>query len=91
MCLTGRVPAVLEPVFGATLCALTKKDGGIRLIAVSVTLRQLVAKAVCRAVMAKMAATFLPVQIGFGVPRATEAALTLYERTWHVFNPAKVF
>jgi hypothetical protein len=33
-----------------------------------------VAKATCKAVTAKMAASFLPVQVGFGVPRATEAA-----------------
>jgi len=31
ICLCGRVPAVVRPVFcGASLCALSKKDGGIR-------------------------------------------------------------
>jgi hypothetical protein len=75
LCLTGRVPAVIQPVFcGASLCALNKKDGGIRPIAVGSSLRRLVAKAACKAVMTKMAARFLPVQLGFGVPRATEAA-----------------
>ena len=75
LCLTGRVPAVIQPVFcGASLCALNKKDGGIRPIAVGSTLRRLIAKAACKAVTAKMAARFLPVQVGFGVPRATEAA-----------------
>ena len=30
ICLTGRVPSAVRPVFcGASLCALTKKDGGI--------------------------------------------------------------
>jgi hypothetical protein len=75
LCLTGRVPAIIQPVFcGAALCALNKKDGGIRPIAVGSTLRRLIAKAACKAVTAKMAEQFLPVQIGFGIPRATEAA-----------------
>ena len=34
----------------------------------------MVAKAACKAVTAKMAVRFLPVQVGFGVPQATEAA-----------------
>jgi hypothetical protein len=76
LCLSGRVPAVVQPVFcGATLCALNKKDGGIRPIAVGNTLRRMISKAACKAVTAKMAAYFIPVQIGFGVPRATEAAV----------------
>jgi hypothetical protein len=75
LCLAGRVPAVIQPVFcGAALCALNKKDGGIRPIAVGSSLRRLVAKAACKAVTSKMSSRFLPVQIGFGVPRATESA-----------------
>jgi hypothetical protein len=75
MCLRGRVPVVIQPVFcGASLCALNKKGGGLRPIAVGNTLRRLVSKTACRAVTAKMAMHFLPVQLGFGVPRATEAA-----------------
>lgn len=75
LCLAGRVPAAIQPVFcGASLCALNKKGGGIRPIAVGNTLRRLVAKAACKAVMVKMAAKFMPVQLGFGVPHATEAA-----------------
>ena len=76
LCLTGHVPAVIQPTFcGASLCALNKKDGGIRPIAVGSTMRRLVAKAACKAVMSKITAHFLPVQLGFGVPRATEAAV----------------
>ena len=46
LCLTGRVPADIQPIFcGASLCALNKKDGGIRPIAVGSTLRRLVSKA----------------------------------------------
>jgi len=76
MCLSGRVPAAVQPVFcGASLCALNKKDGGIRPIAVGNTFRRLVAKSACKAVMGKLTARFMPVQLGFGVPRATEAAV----------------
>ena len=40
LCLSGHVPAVIQPVFcGAALCALNKKDGGIRPIAVGSSLR----------------------------------------------------
>ena len=75
LCLTGRVPAVIQPVFcGAALCALNKKEGGIRPIAVGCTLRRMIAKAACKAVSAKMVPNLQPVQIGFGIPRATEAA-----------------
>ena len=67
LCLTGHVPADLQPVFcGASLCALNKKDGGIRPIPVGRTLRRLVAKAACKVVTTKMATQFLPVQLGFG-------------------------
>ena len=76
LCLAGRVPAEIQPVFcGASLCALNKKDGGIRPIAVGSTLRRLIAKTACKAVTVKMAERFLPVQLGFGVPRATESAV----------------
>ena len=76
LCLAGRVPAEIHPVFcGASLCTLNKKDGGIRPIAVGSTLRRLIAKTACKAVTVKMADRFLPVQLGFGVPRATESAV----------------
>ena len=89
LCLTGRVPVVIQPVFcGAALCALTKKNGGIRPIAVGSSLRRLIAKAGCKAVTAKMAARFLPVQIGFGVRCATEAAAHASRSTSRVFSRA---
>ena len=75
ICLIGRVPDVIQPVLcGASLCALNKKDGGVRPIAIGFTLRRLVCKAACKAVMSRMASRFQPVQVGFGVPGATEAA-----------------
>jgi hypothetical protein len=55
---------VNQPVFcGASLCALSKKDGEIRPIAVGETLRRLVAKAACKVVKSKMSEKFAPVQI----------------------------
>mgnify|MGYP003530166697 FL=1 len=76
LCLAGRVPTAVRPVFcGASLCALSKKDGGIRPIAVGCTLRRLVAKAACRAVKSKMAALLAPVQLGFGIKHGIEAAV----------------
>ena len=53
---------------------LNNKDGGIRPIAAGSSLRRLVAKAACKAVTSKTSSRFFPVQIGFGVPQAAEAA-----------------
>ena len=63
------------PVFGgASLCALSKKDGGIRPIAVGCTLRRLVAKAACSAVRDRVTESLAPLQLGFGVKQGAEAA-----------------
>jgi len=41
LCLAGKIPPFIQPVFcGASLCALNKKDGGLRPIAVGTTLRR---------------------------------------------------
>jgi len=75
ICLCGRVLAVVRPVFGgASLCALSKKDTGIRPIAVGYTLRRLVAKAACSVVRDRVAEQLAPLQLGFGVKQDTEAA-----------------
>ena len=75
LCLSGKVPLSIRPIFcGASLCALNKKDGGIRPIAVGCTLRRLVAKAASKLVQEKMASKMAPVQLGFGVKHGTEAA-----------------
>ena len=74
MCLKGNVPVDIQPVFcGASLCALAKKDGGIRLIAVGSTLRRLISRAACKKVSKKMATEFSPIQLGFGIARASES------------------
>ena len=47
--LAGKAPVWLRPYFfGASLFAFAKKDGGLRPIAVGLTLRRLVAKVACR-------------------------------------------
>jgi len=75
LCLSGKVPHFIRPIFcGASLCALNKKDGGIRPIAVGCTLRRLVAKTASKVVQEKMAAKMAPIQLGFGVKHGTEAA-----------------
>jgi len=75
LCLSGNVPIVVRPVFfGASLCALTRKGGGVRPIAVGLTLRRLIAKAACRVVKDKVVSNLLPNQLGFGVQQGAEAA-----------------
>jgi hypothetical protein len=75
MCLAGRVPAAVRPVFfGASLCALAKKGGGVRPIAVGSVLRRLVAKAACRVVRDTLAVKLAPHQLGFGIQQGAEAA-----------------
>lgn len=71
----GGVPAIIRPLFcGASLFALTKKDGGIRPIAVGCTLRRLAAKVAARLVSSDAASILMPHQIGVGVKLGAEAA-----------------
>ena len=49
--LDGSIPEIIRPIFyGASLCALNKKDGGIRPIAVGLCFRRLVAKIICSSI-----------------------------------------
>lgn len=74
--LAGKVCAeIAEYFYGATLCALTKIDGGIRPIAVDNTFRRLAAKLGCNSVRDYISNLFKPVQIGFGVKGGCEAIL----------------
>jgi len=56
------------------MCALAKKGGGVRPIAVGSTLRRLVAKAACCSVRESVVAKLAPSQLGFGVQLGAEAA-----------------
>ena len=75
MCLSGQVPPAIRPIlYGASLCALTKKGGGVRPIAVGSTFRRLVAKAACRTVKEEVVVKLAPAQLGFGILQGAEAA-----------------
>lgn len=74
--LSGQLnPEVCSYIYGASLCALSKKDGGIRPIAIGSAFRRLTAKLGCRAVREEMAAYLQPCQLGFGTRLGCEAAI----------------
>ena len=68
--LSGNVPLAVQPFFfGATLIPLQKKEGGVRPIAVSQTLRRVVAKCIGLHVIHSVGSS-----LGCGVPLGCEAA-----------------
>ena len=72
--LAGKTPEWARAFFfGASLFAFNKNDGGIRPIAVGLTLRRLAAKIACRAVSNQCADFLKPRQVGVGVKRGAEA------------------
>ena len=74
--LRGEVPeATRQRLYGATLMPLSKKDGGIRPIAVGNTIRRLVGKVVSRRVTDLMGQHLRPRQLGFGTKGGAEAAV----------------
>ena len=74
--ISGRVHERIRPLFyGASLCALAKKDGGIRPIAVGNALRRLATKVVLRPVTTELRDQLQPTQLGVGTPTGCEAAL----------------
>ena len=73
--LRGEVPEFARPMFyGASLCALMKKDGGIRPIAVGCTLRRLATKVGARPLSSEIGDHLRPVQLGFSTKGGCEAA-----------------
>ena len=74
--LAGGVPAEIRPIFfGASLCALRKKDGGVRPIAIGNTLRRLISKVAVRGCSERCSNLLRPNQLGFGVRMGAEAAI----------------
>ncbi|XP_055352279.1 uncharacterized protein LOC129598413 [Paramacrobiotus metropolitanus] len=72
----GKVPEEVRPVlFGANLIALSKKDGGVRPIAVGNVLRRLAAKIVTKRCGKKAKEFFTPTQVGCGTRGGAEAAV----------------
>jgi len=74
--LAGGVPLLVRQVFfGASLFAINKKDGGVRPIAVGLTLRRLVAKASNRWAISKCLDILMPHQLGVGAKGGAEAII----------------
>lgn len=74
--LGGKVNSnIIDILYGANMCALLKKDGGIRPIAVGTVYRRLAAKIGCQSVRESLCKEFQPVQLGFGSRGGCEAAV----------------
>src|SRR5271155_4887165 len=72
----GIVPTNVLPIFfGARLIALSKKDGGIRPIAIGYTLRRLAAKVANGYATEKLVHVLAPLQLGVGSAGGMEAAV----------------
>ena len=73
--LKNKIPEDIQPIFfGANLCALSKKDGGIRPIAVGTTLRRLITKVAFKPISRELGSLFRPHQLGYGSKGGSEAA-----------------
>ena len=71
----GIPPCAKNAFFGASLCALRKKDGGIRPIAVGCSYRRLVAKASIKKYSSVLGSKLRPVQLGYGTSGGCEASV----------------
>ena len=73
--LKNTIPVDIQPIFfGANLCALSKKDGGIIPIAVGTTLRRLITKVGFKPISQELGLLFRPNQLGYGSKGGSEAA-----------------
>ena len=62
-------------VFGATLCALRKKDSGLRPIAVGSFYRRLAGRIAAHHAAGQLSAALEPIQLGVGTARGCEVAV----------------
>ena len=82
----GDAPVALAPhLAGAKLFAATKKNGGIRPIAIGETLRRLTAKSLCHSTRDATKAHLWPLQVGCGSPLGAETAIHTL-RQWRERN-----
>ena len=73
--LKNELPEDIKPIFfGANLCALSKKDGGIRPIAVGTTLRRLTTKVGFKPLSRQLGTLLRPNQLGYASKGGREAA-----------------
>ncbi|XP_008486032.1 uncharacterized protein LOC103522716, partial [Diaphorina citri] len=85
--LSGNLPDDLCPLlYGASLCALKKKDGGLRPIAVGNTFRRLTSKLVCFKLRPTLNEYLLPHQLGVSAKQGCEAAI--HSVRTYVSNPS---
>ena len=74
--LSGSVPDhARDSFFGATLCALRKKDGGLRPIAIGSVYRRLASRMAAHHLASVIGPELRPVQMGVGAPLGCEAAV----------------
>lgn len=74
--LAGKVPPEITKIlYGAKLHALSKKEGGIRPIAIGSVFRRLVSKLCCKFLNEDLGNYFRPLQLGFGSKGGAEAAV----------------
>ena len=74
--LDGRIPeCARDAFFGAALCALRKKDGGLRPIAVDSVYRRLPCRIAAHHAADLLAPEFRPIQLGVGTRLGCEAAV----------------
>ena len=72
----GNVPKeICSTIFGANLIALSKPCGGVRPIAVGLTLRRLAGKTVMKKLYGKCKSLFFPHQLGVSTPKGVESAV----------------
>ena len=76
MVLAGHCPREVAPIlFGGRLIALEKKSGGIRPIAIGLTLRRLVSKCANSFGVERLRSSFSPRQLGVGIPGGCDTAV----------------
>ena len=74
--LSGSVPDYArDSLFGASLCALRKKDGGLRPIAIGSVYRRLASRLAAHHLTSVIGPELRPVQMGVGTPLGCEAAV----------------
>ena len=85
----GKLPADQRDLFcGARLIALSKKPAGVRPIAIGETLRRLAAKCLVARYQAAAVEYLAPLQLGVGIPGATECIIHRVKEWMHSGVPA---
>ncbi|XP_029656802.1 uncharacterized protein LOC115230817 [Octopus sinensis] len=83
-------PFARNLLFSANLLPFSKKDGGVRPIAVGNVFRRLASKIACWSVSPDLSKNFVPTQVGVGVPSGCEAAVHAARRYLSTATPNRV-